>query len=319
MNGLIELYRRMLRIRLVEEEIASRYSEQKMRCPTHLSIGQEASAVGVCFRLTPDDKAYSSHRAHAHYLAKGGSLKQLIAELYGKSTGCTSGRGGSMHLCDLSAGFMASTAIVGNSIPLAVGHALHQKVHKQAGISLAFFGDGATEEGAFYESANFAAVKQLPVLFVCENNQYSVYSSLKDRQPEGRSITALSQAIGLTAKEVDGNDIEQVVSVVSELIEGVRKGAGPALIECHTYRHREHCGPNWDDQLGYRPAKEVEAWLKRDPLTLLSNQLNSIDGWEHSASEIRETIQDDIGLAFQFAEDSPFPSLAEVKNKVYAK
>ena len=168
MKELSVLYQQMLRIRLVEEEIAKRYSEQKMRCPTHLSIGQEAVAVGVSSALTVEDKVYSSHRAHAHYLAKGGSVDKLIAELYGKQTGCTGGRGGSMHLCDLDAGFMASTAIVANSIPLAVGHALHLQTQNVEAISVAYFGDGATEEGAFYESLNFAVLKSLPVLFVCE-------------------------------------------------------------------------------------------------------------------------------------------------------
>jgi TPP-dependent pyruvate/acetoin dehydrogenase alpha subunit len=319
MSELFSWYREALRIRLVEEAIATRYAEQKMRCPTHLSIGQEAVAVGVSHFLNSEDKAYSSHRAHAHYLAKGGSLNKLIAELYGKETGCTGGRGGSMHLTDLDAGFVASTAIVGNSIPLAVGNGLHQKVQKINGISVAYFGDGATEEGAFYESANFAALKQLPVLFVCENNRYSVYSSLDVRQPADRSITKLAQAIGLKAFEFDGNNIEQVISNSGQAISDIRAGKGPVLLECHTYRHREHCGPNWDDDLQYRPEQEVFDWLKRDPIINMYDQLISNNS-NHSAKlkSEKESILIEIENAFAFAESSSFPNQDNNNRFLYA-
>ena len=319
MTELISLFTQMLRIRLVEEEIAKRYGEQKMRCPTHLSIGQEAAAVGVSCHLNDSDRAYSSHRAHAHYLAKGGDLKKLIAELYGKSTGCTGGRGGSMHLTDLQVGFVASTAIVGNSIPLAVGNALHQKLQQPGALSVAYFGDGATEEGAFYESANFAAVQKLPVLFVCENNQYSVYTGLKDRQPEGRSIVALSNAIGVPAIEMDGNDVEVVSASVGKVIDDIRQGNGPALIECHTYRHREHCGPNWDDDLGYRPEGELARWMKSDPVVALQSKLAATPDWHQRFERISGDIQQEIEEAFAFAESSPFPELSTLDRFVYAQ
>ncbi|MEP7702969.1 thiamine pyrophosphate-dependent dehydrogenase E1 component subunit alpha [Paraglaciecola sp. 25GB23A] len=319
MSALFLFYQQILRIRLVEEAIASRYSEQKMRCPTHLSIGQEAVAVGVSAFLTSKDKAYSSHRAHAHYLAKGGDLNKLIAELYGKETGCTGGRGGSMHLTDLTAGFVASTAIVGNSIPLAVGNALHQQVQKLNEISVAYFGEGATEEGAFYESANFAALRKLPVLFICENNAYSVYSPLEVRQPAGRSIVKLAQAIGLHAAEVDGNDVIQVARVAEKCIQNIRSGAGPALIECHTYRHREHCGPNWDDDLGYRPQEEVSKWLGRDPITLLERQLllENIDNI-NTIALAKQQIEQEINQAFEHAECAAFPDPQHNSRYVYA-
>lgn len=319
MSRLIEYYRQLLRIRLVEEAIANRYSEQKMRCPTHLSIGQEAVAVGISASLTTEDKAYSSHRAHAHYLAKGGSLNKLIAELYGKETGCTGGRGGSMHLTDLEAGFVASTAIVGNSIPLAVGNALHQHVQKLNGISLAYFGDGATEEGAFYEAANFAAVKGLPVLFVCENNRYSVYSPLQVRQPKDRSIVKLAQAIGLDAFEVDGNDVEKVVGAASEHISSIRAGRGPVLLECHTYRHREHCGPNWDDDLQYRPHNEISDWIKRDPVQKAYNLLiNQSNDNKDKIAQMKRQILTEIDEAFAFAETSGFPDPKNNGRYLYA-
>jgi TPP-dependent pyruvate/acetoin dehydrogenase alpha subunit len=319
MNKLIDLYQQVLRIRLIEEEIAKRYSEQKMRCPTHLSIGQEAVAVGISSLLTIDDKAYSSHRAHAHYLAKGGDLKQLIAELYGKKTGCTGGRGGSMHLTDLDVGFVASTAIVANSIPVAVGNALHQKVHHKNELSIAYFGDGATEEGAFYESANFAAVKKLPILFVCENNQYSVYSPLKDRQPSGRSISRLAKEIGVESIEVDGNDIESIITASEKLIQHIRNGNGPALIECHTYRHREHCGPGFDDHLEYRPSNDVEKWLAKDPLIQLENKLSSMIDWYLVKDKMLKIIIQEINSAFDFAEQSDFPDDKHNEKYLYAK
>lgn len=315
-----QFYFETLRIRLVEEAIAKRYSEQKMRCPTHLSIGQEACAVGVSALLSKDDKVFSSHRAHAHYLAKGGDLNKLISELYGKATGCTGGRGGSMHLSDLDCGFVASTAIVGNSIPVAVGQALHQKLWRENGVSVAYFGDGATEEGAFYESANFAAVQKLPVLFVCENNGYSVYSNLACRQPESRSIVELSRAMGLQSDIANGNDVEEVYTVTSSLLEKVRSGAGPALIELSTYRHREHCGPNFDDDLGYRPTDEVAVWLANDPLNLLENRLmQSVEDWQNYKSSCVEKIETEIEAAFAFAERAPFPNPCDNQKYVYAE
>lgn len=320
MKKIESLYLQALRIRLVEEAIAERYSEQKMRCPTHLSIGQEAVAVGVSHFLTCDDKAYSSHRAHAHYLAKGGCLNKLIAELYGKETGCTGGRGGSMHLSDLEAGFVASTAIVGNSIPLAVGNALHQKVQELDEISVTYFGDGATEEGAFYESANFAVIKALPVLFVCENNRYSVYSPLSVRQPKGRSISRLSREIGLTVFECDGNDIEQILETSQLAVNHIRSDKGPVLVEFHTYRHREHCGPNWDDDLQYRPPQEVEQWIARDPIKLMYQKI--IEYFPEKATVLehhKQTLITEINNAFAFAESSSFPDPIDNHRFIYAE
>lgn len=309
-------YPAMLTIRLVEEEIAKRYSDQQMRCPTHLSIGQEAVAVGVSANLTREDKVYSSHRAHAHYLAKGGSLPALIAELYGKATGCTGGRGGSMHLSDLSAGFVASTAIVANSIPLAVGNALHQQVQKKNEVSVAYFGDGAVEEGAFYEAANFAVVRKLPILFVCENNRYSVYSNLSPRQPQNRNIHELAEAIGVTSVEVDGNDVEQVMAASGLLLKKVRAGEGPAFIECHTYRHREHCGPNFDDQLNYRDEREVDYWLNRDPIKQLERQyISHFSEAKHQA--LVDAIKNEINTAFKSAIAAPFPHEKDNHRFVY--
>lgn len=308
------LYKEMLRIRMVEEAIAQRYSLQKMRCPTHLSIGQEAVAVGISSILSLSDKVYSSHRAHAHYLAKGGCLIKLIAELHGKSTGCTGGRGGSMHLCDLDAGFMASTAIVANSIPLATGHALHCKNAKDNNLVVAYFGEGATEEGAFYEAVNFAAVKSLPIIFVCENNRYSVYSPLKSRQPPCRSIVQLSRSMGIRSELVNGNDVISVQIAAEMAREHVLEGKGPILLECETYRHLEHCGPNWDDDLNYRPKQEVEYWMKNDPIELARSKLKL----KINASDFKEKVAAEIDQAFLLADSAPFPSCLTINNNLYA-
>ncbi|AYA66497.1 thiamine pyrophosphate-dependent dehydrogenase E1 component subunit alpha [Alteromonas sp. RKMC-009] len=309
----------MLRIRMVEEAIAHHYSEQKMRCPTHLSIGQEACAVGVSAMLTKDDKAFSSHRAHAHYLAKGGDLNKLIAELYGKATGCTGGRGGSMHLSDLDAGFVASTAIVANSIPVATGQALHQQLQRQNNLTVAYFGDGATEEGAFYESVNFAAVRKLPILYVCENNQYSVYSGLRCRQPQGRSITGMSKSMGLFALEGDGHNLESVLQIAEQAVKWIRDGNGPALIELHTYRYREHCGPNFDDDLGYRPAGEMASWQAKDPLLQLEATFANEANWAATKAAMVSEIEAQIEAAFTAAEQAPFPNPEHNELYVYAE
>src|SRR3990167_1684775 len=225
----LDLFKRMLRIRLIEEAIAHRYQEQKMRCPVHLSIGQEAVAVGVCKAALHLDYLISNHRAHAHYLAKGGDLKKMIAEIYGKSTGCCLGRGGSMHLVDRSVGMYGSTPIVGGSLPVGVGLAFATQLKKESDVTLIFFGEGSTEEGVFGESLNFAALKKLPVLFICENNFYSVYSPLNVRQPPQRDRVAIARAHGMVAKTGYGNDVEEVYRLASSAITSIREGNGPVL------------------------------------------------------------------------------------------
>jgi TPP-dependent pyruvate/acetoin dehydrogenase alpha subunit len=298
----LKLYESMLRIRMIEESIANQYSEGKMRCPTHLSIGQEAISVGVCSNLSQNDMVLSTHRAHAHYLAKGGDLKRMIAEIYGKRTGCSKGMGGSMHLIDKSAGFMGSTAIVANTIPVAVGLGLSLKLKNSDSISCVFFGDGAIEEGVFYESVNFAVVKNLPVLFVCENNLYSVYSNLEVRQPKGRKIHKMVNAMGIDSHHDDGNDVIKVFKKVSKLKDKIRSGYGPQFIELDTYRWREHCGPNYDNDIGYRLESEFQKWKKRDPLTKFNKMISSDE-----YSKVVSKITNEISNAHNFAEKSEFP------------
>ena len=312
----LKILEMMLKIRMVEEEIAKRYSEQKMRCPTHLSIGQEAVPAALSGNLTHADLAVSTHRSHAHYLAKGGDLPRMIAEIYGKSAGCSKGKGGSMHLVDLDVGFMGSSAIVGNSIPIGVGLGMSLKLDGSNGISVVFLGDGATEQGVYYESLNFAALKNLPILFVCENNAYSVYTSKKDRQPLERSITKVSTAMGVNASELDGNDASLLDVELSRIISEIKAGSGPQLVECATYRSREHCGPNYDDNLKYRPNVEVAYWSDNDPIQkFIAEHAISVD----KINQMKSRIGIEIIGAFEFAENSPFPSSEAAYRGEYAE
>jgi TPP-dependent pyruvate/acetoin dehydrogenase alpha subunit len=304
----LNLYQNMLLIRMAEEEIAKQYKFGKMRCPTHLSIGQEASATGVGMALKNSDLAVSTHRAHAHYLAKGGSLKRMIAEIYGKATGCCKGKGGSMHLIDRSVGFEGSTAIVGNTMPIGVGLGLSLKLDSKDSVSVVYCGDGSIEEGVFYESINFAVTKKLPVLFVCENNSYSVYSPLKVRQPKGRKIYEMVAAMGIETRYEDGNDVRKVNQLTNHAIASIKKTGSPFFIELETYRWREHCGPNFDNDIGYRSEDEYLEWKKRDPIKLFEKALIK----EKIANKVKlNTIKKNTRLrvqeAFIYAEKSPFP------------
>lgn len=316
----LNLLNQMMRIRFVEEEIARRYSEQKMRCPTHLSIGQEAVPAAISQCVNKDDFAVSTHRGHAHYLAKGGNLKSMISEIYGKATGCSKGKGGSMHLIDKSVGFMGTSAIVGNSIPIGVGLALSAELKKTNQISIVFLGDGAVEEGVFYESVNFSVVRNLPVLFLCENNLYSVYSPLSVRQPKGREIYEMVSGIGAKVAIGDGNDAVKAFDLINSTISKIRSGEGPFFLEFKTYRFREHCGHNYDNDLGYRSLEEFESWKERDPIKLLKDSMLKFKVVNiNKFEEISETIKDEVFEAFKFAEDSPFPKRNEAFTNIYAK
>lgn len=313
-----ELLLQMTRIRFVEEAIANRYPEGKMRCPTHLSIGQEAVAAAVGIALRKTDLAVSGHRAHAHYLGKGGGLREMIAEIYGKKTGCAHGKGGSMHLIDESVGFMGSTAIVGGTVPVGVGLGYGLKVQGSDRVSCVFLGDAVAEAGVFHESLNFAALKLLPVLFVCENNLYSVYSPLSVRQPAGRKIADMASAIGVPAVQGDGNDAEKVYEVADKALNEIRSGGGPRFLELATYRWREHCGPNFDNNIGYRSEAEFLAWKERDPIRLLERRL--LDRGAISEADLavmHDGLMREIDDAFEFAESSPFPDSNEAASDVY--
>lgn len=298
----------MKKIRLIEEEIARRYPAGAMRCPTHLSVGQEGVAAAVGLALSQEDLAVSGHRAHAHYLAKGGSLKAMLAEIYGKASGCSGGKGGSMHLIDESVGFMGSTAIVGGTVPVGVGLAYGMKLKRSNQVSCVFHGDAVVETGVFFESVNFAAVKKLPVLFICENNLYSVYSPLNVRQPDGRSIAAMVSGLGIKTESGDGNDVLAVFGKVCCALSEIRAGGGPRFLEFSTYRWLEHCGPNYDNHIGYRTEAEYQEWRAQEPIGRLQSAL--ITDGTITAAEIEQmniVIKRDVEDAFIFAEAAPAP------------
>ena len=309
-NTLLQLYEVTYKIRMVELRIAEEYPHGEMRCPVHLSVGQElASAVFSLFQ-SPIDYAVSTHRAHAHYIAKGGNIDKMIAELYGKATGCSLGRGGSMHLSDPEVLFMGSSAIVGNSIPVGVGIAYGLKIRQREGRVYVFLGDAATEEGVFFESLNFASLHQIPITFICENNKYSVYSRIENRQPTTRSISDLARAFGVDSYFIEFGNIDETFNVFSTAVSEEFR-LRPQFIEIETYRWLEHCGPNYDDNLEYRTAEELEKYLKFDLLAELRKQILKVDGRGMTLlSHCEKKIRDDISHAFEFAKNSPFPDIS---------
>jgi len=317
---LLNLYQKTLRIRLIEEAIAKRYGEWQMRCPTHLSIGQEAVAVGVCESLEANDIVFSNHRGHAHYLAKGGSLNAMIAELYGKVTGCCGGRGGSMHLIDQQAGFWGSTPIVAGTVPISVGVAWAAKLQHRQQISVIFLGDGCFEEGVLHETMNFASLHHLPVLFVLENNYYSVYTQLQHRQPN-RLISTVAAAHGLGTQCGNGMQADVVYQLAKTAVQAARS-EGPQFLELTTYRWLEHCGPNDDDNLGYRPEGELANWKNHCPVNYLIQQLqqksSDAAGLTVQLDQIRRQLNAEIEAAFQFAQQSPAPAISSMSEHVYA-
>lgn len=303
----LEAYRWMFLIRHVEEAIAERYSrEEKMRCPTHLSIGQEAAAVGVTLALRPDDHVYSTHRCHAHYLAKGGDVDAMIAELYGKATGCSGGWGGSMHLVDESVGFMGTSAIVGSSIAIAIGSATAFKLDGSGRAAVAFVGDAGPETGVFWESVNFAALNKLPILMVCENNRYSTATPLAQRQPQN-PITGRVAGFGLPVYRCEDTNVTDVYEQAAQA-----RAKLPAFMEISTYRYLEHVGPNYDWNLGYRTREEVEGVMVKDPVKLFRQRLVA-DGLEAKVVAEEQAIIKRTLVAFERADAAPWPSAAQLQ------
>jgi len=313
----LEIHKKIFLIRETEERIAEEYSNQKMRCPVHLSIGQECVPATLSYFLNNQDFAVSTHRGHAHYIAKNGNLKKMIAEIYGKVTGCSKGKGGSMHLIDKLVGFYGTSAIVGNSIPVGAGLSYTLLKSKNKNLSIVFLGEGATEEGVFYETLNLAAVKKLPTLFICENNSYSVYSPLNVRQPKNRNITKMVNSIGVRSLESDGNDIKKVFNACKKGVNFVRNNRKPFFLLFNNYRWREHCGPNYDNNIGYRTEKEFKSWKKRDPLLNSYNLLKRFKINKITINDIEKKQTLKIDNAFKFAEKSKFPHKKELLKDVY--
>jgi TPP-dependent pyruvate/acetoin dehydrogenase alpha subunit len=307
-----KLYRALYRIRRVEEQVAAVYPTDKIKSPVHLSIGQESISVGVCEALRPDDVVFGTYRSHALYLAKGGDLKAMIAELYGKATGCAKGKGGSMHLIAPSVHMWGTSAVVGTTIPHAIGYAYALKLRGSDSIVACFFGDGATEEGVYYESLNFAALKQLPVLFVCENNSYAIHTHVLRRQLSA-NLCERARTYGLTAQHIDDGDVLRIYETTREMAQALRTGqSGPFFLECATYRWKEHVGPGDDFHLGYRSREDFEPWKQNDQVPRMAALVDPVQ-----RRQIEQQVETEIAEAFAFAEASSFPAPAELFTDVF--
>lgn len=308
----------MVRIRLFEERVAELLEQQEIRCPTHLYIGQEAVAVGVCAALQREDYLFGTHRSHGHYLAKGGQMSLMMAELLGKKTGCSGGRGGSMHLLAPEVGILGTVPMVAATIPIAVGAALASVMRGGDRVAVSFFGDGATEEGVFHEALNFASLRRLPVIFVCENNLFSSHLRLLERQPAD-NICQSAQAHAMPGISIDGNDVIQVFATAEEAVARARQGKGPTLIECRTYRWRGHVGPSWDLEVGIRDQAEVDAWVARCPIRLLETQLSEEGlATEAEKDQVYRRVRQEVEESVSFARESRLPDPAELTEHVFA-
>ena len=277
-DQLFHVFEKAYSIRSIEKCIAQNYSKSMMRCPTHLSIGQELVPSMLSLFHNHNDLAVSTHRAHGHYLGKRGSLQRLFDELHGLSSGCSSGNGGSMHLIDESVGFYGSTAIVGNTIPIGVGLANSFSIERKSNIVYIFLGDAATEEGVFYESLHYASLNSLPCIFVVENNNFSVYTDIKTRQ--NSSLKEKTKSFNVNYFFNKDHEYENLYEIFEESIQIARSFAGPSLIEVMTHRYREHCGPNYDDELNYRDQKFLKYWKERDIIKIIEDKL-----FEYSVSK----------------------------------
>ncbi|HSK40993.1 MAG TPA: thiamine pyrophosphate-dependent dehydrogenase E1 component subunit alpha [Arenibaculum sp.] len=307
------LYRSLRRIRRVEEVVAEVYPTDRIKSPVHLSIGQEAVSVGVIDVLRDEDVVAGSYRGHAVYLAKGASLDAMIAEMYGKATGCAGGKGGSMHLIGADRNVLGASAVVGTHVPIALGHALALKREGKGRVVAVFFGDGATEEGVFSESLNFAALHRLPILFVCENNLYAIHTHLARRWATDRLCERVA-TYGIPAHAVADQDVLRIRQLAGGLVSSMRAGGGPAFLECRTYRWREHVGPAEDYGAGYRSRDEMAPWEAGDQVGRLGAML---DAAERAALDAG--IEAEIERAFAFAEASPFPDAEELFTHVFAR
>ena len=321
LNGefLLALHRELLKLRITEETLAARYREQEMRTPAHFGTGQEAVAVGVCAAIQADDVVFSHHRGHNHYLARGGSIYALAAELYGRADGCSGGRGGSVHLTAPNKGFIATSAILGETVSAAVGAALAFHLDKADRAAVTFFGEGTFDEGIIYESLNYAAIKKLPVLFVCENNLYATESPLSVRQASGTDLCERVRAFKIEAARVDGNDVAAVYRAAQAARARPRDGQGPSFLECMTYRWREHVGPMFDHELerDYRTRAELEAWMERCPVKRSGERLIQLGFASAAALEaMAASIQSEVDEAVARARNAPWPAPATLLERV---
>ncbi len=313
---LLEMYRKMLTIRLFEETVFDVYRKGLMPGLAHLSDGQEATPVGVCTALRPDDTITSTHRGHGHIIAKGGRVDPMMAEVMGRVTGYCRGKGGEMHIADVSLGILGANGIVGGGIGIAAGSAFTAKREGKGRVSVAFFGDGAINQGIWYETANIAVLWKLPLIYVCENNQYTEFTHFK-KLTAGDGLGARARAMGMKSLEVDGNDVVAVYQAAHELVEAARKGKGPATLICNTFRYGgHHVG---EPGTGYRSKKEIAEWKAKDPLprfekVLLDHQVISPDDIEAMHDEVHTRMQASVTTA----QNAPFPDVKEAGEHVFA-
>lgn len=312
---LIDMYRKMVRIRQFEERVAKEFAAGRIGGFVHLYIGEEAVAVGACANLRDADYITSTHRGHGHVIAKGGKTDRMMAELYGKKTGYCKGKGGSMHIADVDIGMLGANGIVGAGITIAAGAALSAKLRGTTEVAICFFGDGASNTTRFHEGINLASVWKLPAVYVCENNMYGI-SVPQSKHQNIADVSDRATAYGIPGLSVDGNDVIAVYEAVGEAVERARRGEGPALIECKTYRHRGHFE---GDPTPYRTKEEVEEWKKKDPIKRFREKLIQMGTLtEKQAGEIEREMQQEIDNAVKFAEQSPFPEPEETLEDVYA-
>lgn len=317
-KNLLQIYQTMVKIRSFEEEIARRWPEQQMRSPPHFYTGQEAIASSVCQTLGKEDQVIGNYRGHGYFLAKGGDPKAFIAEMYCKVTGANQGKGGSMLLSSPTVGYMGSSALVGGGIPIATGLALGAKMQKSKRVVVCFFGDAAIEEGVFYESMNFASLKKLPIIYICENNLYAVTTYIKNRQARPDNITKRVLTYGLPAVQIDGNDPETIYQKTLTAVVRVREGQGPSFIECLTYRWHEHVGEKIDTNYGLRTPQELECWMKKDPIDNLEKKLIKRKILtKQKIFQIKNQINKQVAEAFKFAINSPLPNRKDLLTNVY--
>jgi pyruvate dehydrogenase E1 component alpha subunit len=313
---LIQFYEKMLTIRRFEERACKLFTKGALSGWIHPGIGQEAVPVGVCSQLKRDDYIVITHRGHGHAIAKGATLKRVMAELFGKETGLCKGRGGSMHLIDGNLGIISSS-IVGSQIPLAAGVGLSIKLRGGKQVVVSFFGDGASNTGAFHEGLNLASIWRLPVIFVCENNLYAISTHVAN-STSVKNIADRGIAYNIPSMVVDGNDVIDVYNVAGKVIEKARNGGGPSLIECKTYRWRGHAeGDEWEL---YRSEEEVKEWMKKCPIERLKAKLIEIDpGITETLTKIEEKVLSEIEEAVKFADESPYPLRADISKYVYVE
>jgi len=315
----ISLLYTMLKIRRFEEKIIDLYPEQEMKTPVHLYIGQEGVAAAVCANLSNEDYIFSTHRNHGHFIAKGIDLRAFMAELYGKETGCARGKGGSMHCVEPGCGILGVSAIVGGSLAIAAGAGLSIRMKKEPRVVAVFFGDGAVDEGTFHEVLNFAALKKLPVVFICENNFYATNSHQSVRQSRD-NIDAKAFAYGMPSSRIEGDDVLGIYKLAKDAVAAARNGEGPSFIECRTYRFRGHVGPECDYEKGCRPKEELESWMEKCPVKTYSDLLtekgivNRVD-----ISVMVSKIDLEIEEAVRFAKESFYPKAGELFDDVYYK